>query len=321
MSSNKQRKTRREVEREALQRAQEQQAAVRRRRTVLLSVLSAVVAAVVVVGLVAILTRGGDEQDPAADQGSGEPQAQDTSMLEEEAAGEAQAAAANEAMAAGEVVAEDFTVQPGTAVDSGLKPPRDDRPVACGARAPANARATRPRFPGGPAQVVEPGVDYVARIQTSCGPIVIDLLEDDAPVAVNSFVFLARQGFYDGLEVFRDYGAIAAVEAGSGDNTVGWDAGYRLPDELDLAERKGYPVGTVTTAGLGQPYTAGSGFFIAYGKEFEAGFATNRVQTAFARVLSGMDVIDTMTAMDRLGMGGESFAKRLFMEKVTIEER
>ncbi|RYB94948.1 peptidylprolyl isomerase [Nocardioides oleivorans] len=317
MSSNKQRKSRQDAERQQLEREQQRLAAVRRRRTALLSILSAVVGVVVVVGLLAILTRGGDEPD----EGTQPPQVQDTSMLEEEAAGEAQGAAVNEAMAAGEVVAEDFTVEPGTAVDSGIKPPRDDRPVACGAKAPANARATRPRFPGGPAQVLEGGVDYVARITTSCGPIVIDLLEKDAPVAVNSFVFLARQGFYDGLEVFRDYGAIAAVEAGSGDNTVGWDAGYQLPDELDLAEREGYPVGTVTTAGLGQPYTAGSGFFIAYGKEFDSGFATNRVQTSFGRVLSGMDVIATMTAMERLGMGGESFAKRLFLEKVVIEER
>jgi cyclophilin family peptidyl-prolyl cis-trans isomerase len=237
-----------------------------------------------------------------------------------EAAGEAQASAANEAAAAGQVIADDYTVAPGTPVDSGQKPPADDRPVACGAKAPANARATRPRYPGGPADVLRDGVDYVARIETSCGPIILDLLEKDAPVAVNSFAFLAGEGFYDGLEFFRDFGGIAAAQAGSGDNTVGWDIGYRLPDELAAAERDGYPIGTVTTASEG-PYTASSDFYIAYGKEFDAGFETDRRQSTFARVLSGMDVIDTITAKDRLGMGGETYAERLFMESVTIEER
>jgi cyclophilin family peptidyl-prolyl cis-trans isomerase len=316
VSSSKQRKARQQAEREQWEREQQAQAAAGRRRTVLLVALSAFVAVVVVVGLTVLLTRGGDDPEPTTTQPSGEG----PDLLEEEAAGEAQAAAASEAMSAGQPVAEDFTVDPGTAVDSGERPPKDDRPVACGAKAPANARDSRPRFPGGPAQVLEDGVDYVARIRTSCGPIVIDLYEKDSPIAVNSFVFLARQGYYDGLEIYRDFGGVSAVQGGSGDDVVGWDIGYTLPSELDRAEREGYPIGTVTTAGSG-PYTAGSEFLIAYGKEFERGYASDRIQSSFGRVLSGMDVIDRMTAMDRLGMGGESFAKRLFMNSVTIEER
>ncbi|WP_322921459.1 peptidylprolyl isomerase [Nocardioides renjunii] len=315
MSSKKQREARRRAEREQWELDQRRLAARRRRGTVL-GVVGAVLAVVAVVVALVALT-GRDQPDP----GTGEPQVRDTELLASEAAGEAQASAAAGAVEAGAVLAEDFTVEPGTAVDSGVRPAKDDRPVACGAEAPADARASRPRYPGGPADVLEDGVDYVARIETSCGPLVIDLLERDAPVAVNSFVFLAEEGFYDGLEVFRDFGAVAAVQAGSGDNTVRWDVGYLLPDELGRAKREGYPVGTVTTAGTGAPYTAGSGFFIAYGKEFDAGYRTDRVQTTFGRVLAGMDVIDTMTAMDRLGMGGEAFAERLFLESVTIERR
>ncbi|MCW2736593.1 peptidylprolyl isomerase [Nocardioides sp.] len=314
MSSSKQRKARQKAEREQWEREQARLAEGRRRRRLLLGALATVVAASVIAVVVALTT--GDSPDPSAD----EPPAGDVELDPEEAAGEAQAAAANEARAAGDVLAEDYTVEPGTPVDSGAKPPRDDRPVACGAKTPANARATRPRYPGGPADVLRDGVDYVARIETSCGPITIDLLEKDAPVAVNSFVFLAGEGFYDGLDFFRDFGGIAAAQAGSGDNTVRWDIGYTLPDELDAAEREGYPIGTVTTAGEGA-YTAGSDFYIAYGKEFAAGFETNRIQTTFGRVLSGMDVINTVTAMDRLGMGGEVYAERLFMESVTIQER
>lgn len=314
MSSSKQRKTRQRAEREQWEREQARLAEGRRRRRLLLGALAAVVVASAIAVVFALTT--GDSQDLSAE----EPPAKDVELLPEEVAGEAQAAAANKAVAAGDVLAEDYTVAPGTPVDSGQKPSADDRPVACGAKAPANARATRPRYPGGPADVLRDGFDYVARIETSCGPITLDLLEKDAPVAVNSFAFLADEGFYDGLEFFRDFGGIAAAQAGSGDNTVGWDIGYRLPDELAAAERDGYPIGTVTTAGEG-PYTAGSDFYIAYGKEFDAGFETDRTQSAFARVLNGMKVIDTITAKDRLGMGGEIYAERLFMESVTIEER
>ncbi|UMG92274.1 peptidylprolyl isomerase [Nocardioides sp. TF02-7] len=314
MSSNKQRKARRKAEREHWEREQAR-VAERRRRVRLVGVFASVGAVVVGVGLVVALTAGDDSDQSAEDQAI-----EDTDLLASEAAADAHASAAAEATAAGEVLADDFTVEPGTPVDSGRKPALDDRPVACGGKVPANAAATRPRYPGGPAEMLEEGVDYVAVIETSCGPITIDLLEKDAPVTVNSFVFLAREGFYDGLEVFRDFGGITAVQTGSGDNSVGWDVGYRLPDELERAEREGYPIGTVTTAGEG-PYTAGSQFYIAYGTWLDDGFRDNRIHTTFGRVLSGMEVIDTMTAMERVGMGGEAFAERLFMESVTIQQR
>lgn len=318
MSGDKQRKARQRAQREQWERANKQELLAqgrRRRRVILFSVLAAVAGVVAVVSLVVAVAPG---DDPA--QRVEEPSVDNTEMLASEAAADAQASAAAESISAGEVVVEDYTIEPGTAVDSGRKPAADDRPTACGAKAPGNARATRPRYPGGPADVLRDGVDYVATIETSCGPITIDLLESDAPIAVNSFVFLAKEGFYNGLEVFRDFGGIGAAQAGSGDNTLGWDTGYQLPDELDLPEREGYPVGTVTTFGEG-PYTAGSEFLIAYGKEFDAGFRTSRTQTTFGRVLDGMDVIYTMTAMDRTGPGGEAYAQRLFMESVTISTR
>lgn len=310
MSSSKQRRTRRDAARREWEREQERRARSGRQRGVLVGAAGAVLA-VVVVALVIGLTAG-DDPGERLDGESAE-------LLDSEVTEDAQAAAVAQAQAAGEVVAEDFTVEPGTAVDSGRVPVPDERPVACGKQAPANAEATRPRYPGGPAEVLEEGVDYVAVVRTSCGPITIDLLEQDAPAAVNSFVFLAREGFYDGLEVFRDFGAIAAAQGGSGDNSVNWDIGYQLPDELDRAEREGYPIGTVTTVSEG-PSSAGSEFLIAYGKEFDAGYATHRTQTTFGRVLSGMEVIDRMVAMERTKMG-EAYAERLFMESVTIQER
>ena len=68
--------------------------------------------------------------------------------------------------------------------------------VACGGERPPKARPGR--YDKAP-KVLEEGIDYGAEIVTSCGRIELDLLEEQAPKAVNSFVFLARRGFYDGL--------------------------------------------------------------------------------------------------------------------------
>jgi cyclophilin family peptidyl-prolyl cis-trans isomerase len=314
VSKDKQRKARQRAERERWER--EQQAGRVRRRRLLLVVSGAVTGAVVAAVVVAVVTSSGDEPSPRAE----EPVQGSTEILASEAAADAQDDAAAAAAAAGEVIAEDFTAEPGTPVGTGSAPRADNRPVACGATRPEVATQPRPRFPGGPAAVLEDGVDYVARIETSCGLIVIDLLEQDAPVAVNSFVFLARQGFYDGLDVFRDFGAVTAVQTGSGDNSAQWDLGYTLPDELDLPRREGYPVGTVTTVSEG-PYTAGSEFFIVYGPGFDSGYGDTPTQTTFGRVVRGMDVVETLTGIERIGFGGDGFAEHLYLESVTIQER
>ncbi|MDQ3752511.1 MAG: peptidylprolyl isomerase, partial [Actinomycetota bacterium] len=68
--------------------------------------------------------------------------------------------------------------------------------AACGAKRPPKSDPGRYERAE---KVLDPGVDYLAEIITSCGTIELDLLEDEAPEAVNSFVFLARRGFYDGL--------------------------------------------------------------------------------------------------------------------------
>src|SRR5690554_7820362 len=54
-----------------------------------------------------------------------------------------------------------------------------------------------------PEQVLQPGVDYRAVIDTNKGRIVVDLFQDDVPVTVNNFVFLALNGYYDGVKFHR----------------------------------------------------------------------------------------------------------------------
>lgn len=106
------------------------------------------------------------------------------------------------------------------------------------------------------------GVDYSAVIHTSCGDIELDLLEDAAPRTVANFIFLAEDGFFDGLpwpRVEREF----VIQTGDPDGLIrsGNDGpGYTIPDELPRSGRE-YVYGTVAMAndGLG---TSGSQFFI-----------------------------------------------------------
>lgn len=143
--------------------------------------------------------------------------------------------------------------------------------AACGAEAPPEADPTQYETP--PPQELEDGVDYIAEIETSCGPLTIDLLEEEAPQTVNNFVFLAREGFFDGM-IFHRVEQNAVIGSGdpepdpvptegpSGaveDDTLD-GPGYTIPDELPQGN-EAYVFGTVAMANEG-PGTAGSEFFI-----------------------------------------------------------
>ncbi|HET9200130.1 MAG TPA: peptidylprolyl isomerase [Dehalococcoidia bacterium] len=81
------------------------------------------------------------------------------------------------------------------------------------------------QFDAQPALSLEEGVDYAAVIETEAGEVTIDLLEDEAPLTVNNFVFLANQGFYDGQTFFRvipDFLAQAGDPTGLGTGGPGY---------------------------------------------------------------------------------------------------
>lgn len=109
--------------------------------------------------------------------------------------------------------------------------------VACGAEAPEQAS---PKQYDKPEQVLEAGVDYRAVMTTSCGDVAIDLLEDKAPVTVNNFVFLAREGYFDGLTFHRIEPSFV-IQGGdpNGKNGQPPDGpGYEIPDELWAKPKK-----------------------------------------------------------------------------------
>jgi peptidyl-prolyl cis-trans isomerase B (cyclophilin B) len=179
--------------------------------------------------------------------------------------------------------------------DEATEPAEVDREVACGAEAPPQAGEEKPTYDA-PEDVLEDGVDYVATIDTSCGTVVVDLHEEEAPRTVNSFVFLAQEGFLDGLEIFRNAASIGALQTGAGTNEAAFDVGYTLPDELDLAVEEGYPPGSVAMANAG-PDTAGSQFFFVYNEQFDEAFAERRDYARFGMVTEGLDVLEEIGAI------------------------
>lgn len=143
----------------------------------------------------------------------------------------------------------------------------------------------------GPEQVINPELDYTAVIETEAGDITVELFPDTAPVNVNSFVFLAQEGWYDGVTFHR---VLPGFVAQAGDPTgtgVGFP-GYRCVDEV-TPERSFDAAGLVALANSG-PNSNGSQFFITYDAvpNLNAGF------TIIGRVIEGLDVAEGLTPRD-----------------------
>src|SRR5438445_5012844 len=112
-----------------------------------------------------------------------------------------------------------------------------------------------------PAMAIDPNKKYTATLETSKGPIVCDLFAKDAPKTVNNFVFLARDGFYDGT-VFHRVIADFMIQGGDPTASGRGGPGYRFEDEVDADKNPHkFQAGTLAMANSG-PNTNGSQFFI-----------------------------------------------------------
>ena len=135
-----------------------------------------------------------------------------------------------------------------------------------------------------PAMVIDPKKQYTATFHTDAGDFVVDLFAAQAPKTVNNFVFLAREGFYNGVtfhRVIRNFMAQGGDPTGTG--TGG--PGYKFEDEFHPALRHDGP-GILSMANAG-PGTNGSQFFITHGPTPHL----DRKHSVFGKVRSGMDVV------------------------------
>src|ERR671937_2270957 len=208
------------------------------------------------------------------------------------------------------------TVTPTAATENGA--------VACGAQAPPQADKPKPQFAGPPPRKIDTKATYRATMVTSCGSIVIELDAKRAPQTVNSFVFLAEKGYFDGQYFHRLDTSIDVIQGGDPTGTGSGGPGYSIPDEL-----KGeltYTPGTLAMA-KGGPNTGGSQFFLitgSNGKNLDA----NPNYTIFGHVIEGLSVAQRIQQLPIVDpqdaaqgdLSGQRPRMAVYLEKVTIEK-
>jgi peptidyl-prolyl cis-trans isomerase B (cyclophilin B) len=133
--------------------------------------------------------------------------------------------------------------------------------------------------------------EYYARIKLSIGELLIQLYPLSAPMAVNSFIFLAQEGWYDGVAIYKVIPE-RYVETGDPTETGLGDPGYHFADEIDPSRRFD-EAGVLTTASSG-PNTNGSRFLITLGAIPE----WNGARTIFGKVVQGLDLLKQLEARD-----------------------
>jgi len=161
-----------------------------------------------------------------------------------------------------------------------------------------------------PAMAIDPEKRYFAHIKTDAGEMVIELHAAQAPRTVNNFVFLARDGFYDGV-IFHRVIADFMAQGGDPTGTGSGGPGYTFADEFHPDLRHDGP-GVLSMANAG-PNTNGSQFFITH-------VATpwlDDKHSVFGHVTEGMDVLMSIPPRDP----GNRSAPAVTIETITIEEQ
>jgi cyclophilin family peptidyl-prolyl cis-trans isomerase len=146
-------------------------------------------------------------------------------------------------------------------------------------------------YSGPPPMLIDTSKQYTATVKMEKGgEFVIQFYPEQAPITVNSFVFLAREGFFDGVTFHRVLEGFMA-QGGDPTGTGGGGPGYKFVNEdSDLRFDK---AGVVAMANAGRN-TNGSQFFITFGPtpQLDGGY------TIFGQVISGMDVVNNLLRRD-----------------------
>ncbi|MCA9385842.1 peptidylprolyl isomerase [Candidatus Dojkabacteria bacterium] len=140
-----------------------------------------------------------------------------------------------------------------------------------------------------PANQLTEGKSYFAVLKTNLGDIKIELDAETRPVTVNNFVFLSKEGFYDGV-IFHRIIPNFMAQGGDPTGTGMGGPGYQFEDEID-DENSNAPY-TISMANAG-PGTNGSQFFINF---VDNGYL-NTAHTVFGTVIEGKEVVDTMNGV------------------------
>lgn len=149
------------------------------------------------------------------------------------------------------------------------------------------------QYASAPPMSIDVSKSYTATFETSKGKIVAELFPAEAPITVNNFVFLARDGFYNGLKFHRVI-ADFMIQGGDPQGTGTGGPGYKFKDELTGGFKR-HKIGSLSMANAG-PNTNGSQFFITH-------VATPHLDgkhTVFGQVTTGQDVVDAIQKGDTI---------------------
>ena len=166
-----------------------------------------------------------------------------------------------------------------------------------------------------PLMTIDPDATYRAHIRTNKGNITLELFPSEAPKTVNNFVFLAREGFYDGV-IFHRVIKEFMIQTGDPKGNGSGGPGYGFADE---PVSRSYSKGIVAMANAG-PNTNGSQFFIVHGSQ--VGLGPN--YTIFGEVSGGLDTVDEIAASPvRASAAGEvsSPIEPILIDSIEITKR
>ena len=142
-----------------------------------------------------------------------------------------------------------------------------------------------------PPMLIDTNKQYTATIKTERGNLVLELFASDVPVTVNNFVFLARDGFYDGSTFHRVIPGFMA-QGGDPTGTGRGNPGYSFADEFS---QHAHGTGTLSMANAG-PNTNGSQFFITYAPQP----GLDGKHSVFGQLIEGMDVLEKIKPGDTI---------------------
>ena len=144
-----------------------------------------------------------------------------------------------------------------------------------------------------PTMQIDEGKSYTAVIKTNLGDMTVEFFTDDAPITVNNFISLSKDGYYDNVifhRVISGFMIQGGDPSGTGHGDYGKYPGYEFEDELN--NQRPYEKGILAMANRG-PNTNGSQFFIMH-----VDYPLPYSYTIFGQVVDGFDVIDKIASVD-----------------------
>ncbi|HLA99528.1 MAG TPA: peptidylprolyl isomerase [Anaerolineales bacterium] len=144
-----------------------------------------------------------------------------------------------------------------------------------------------------PAMQIDPSKVYRATIETPRGDIELELYSEYAPITVNNFVFLAQQGFYDGVTFHRVISNFV-IQGGDPSGSGRGGPGYRFEDEV-VGNPLKHGTGNISMANAG-PNTNGSQFFITHSPQPHL----DGKHTVFGKVVNGQQVVNAIHQGDQM---------------------